>query len=165
MSFFCNIHKYITPILLQDTGTLTIGNTLYASINPHRCRSTESQITMLQSLHNTRQIAGEPKRQWFMADDLDLVVWFEPDETICAFQLTYDRNTAEHALLWRVGSGYRHYEVNTKGRAVTPLLYANGPFKRDAVLAQFLSLSGDMPEAVVAFIAEKLRDFDGLVYT
>ncbi len=124
---------------------------------------------MLQSLHNTRQIAGEPKRQWFMADDLDLVVWFDEQEAICAFQLTYDRNTSEHALLWRAeansGSGYRHYEVNTKGRAVTPLLYANGPFKRDAVLAKFLALSDDMPEAVVAFIADKLRAFDGLVYT
>lgn len=119
---------------------------------------------MLQSPHNTRQIASEPKRQWFMADDLDLVVWFEPDENIYAFQLTYDRNAAEHAILWRVGSGHRHYEVNAKGRAVNPLLYVNGPFKRDAVLAKFLTLSDDMPEAVVAVIAEKLRAFDGLVY-
>ena len=118
---------------------------------------------MLQPLHNTRQIAGEPKRQWFMADDLDLVVWFDEAEAVCAFQLTYDRNASEHALLWRTGSGYRHYEVNTKGRAVTPLLYANGPFKRDAVLTKFLALSNDMPQSVVDVIAEKLRAFDGLV--
>lgn len=62
-------------------------------------------------------------------------------------------------------SGYRHYAVNTKGRTVTPLLYSNGPFKRDTVLTKFLALSDDMPEAVVEFIAEKLRAFDGLVYT
>ncbi len=59
---------------------------------------------MLHSLHNTRQIAGEPKRQWFMADDLDLVVWYTPEETVCAFQLTYDRNADEHSLLWRAES-------------------------------------------------------------
>lgn len=123
---------------------------------------------MLRELPNVRQVQGEPPRKWFFSHDLDLVVWFDPAGMPCAFQLAYDKYRGEHSLSWHHESGYRHYVVDdgerTAGHGETPFLYANGPFKRDTVLEQFLALSGLLPATVAELVIDKLRTFDGPIH-
>ena len=123
---------------------------------------------MLRALRNTRQVKGEPRRKWFFSNDLDLVVWFDTEGMPCAFQLAYDKYKGEHSISWNAESGYRHYVVDdgehSAMRSDTPFLYANGPFRKDAVLEKFLVQSGNLPHTIVQLVEEKLRGFDGPIY-
>jgi hypothetical protein len=123
---------------------------------------------MLRELPNTKQVEGEPTRKWYFSNDLDLVVWFGQTGTPCAFQLAYDKFQGEHSIAWRAERGYSHYIVDDGERQAgdfeTPLLYENGQFRRDAVLEKFLELSGELPLPVAKFLAEKLREFNGLAH-
>jgi hypothetical protein len=120
---------------------------------------------MLREIPDTRQIEGEPRRAWYFSHDLDLVVWYDEADEPCAFQLAYDKYRGEHSIHWRRDAGFRHYvvddgESSTFSRA-SPLLYANGPFPRDTVLRRFTALAGELPEAIAAFVAARLGEFDG----
>lgn len=123
---------------------------------------------MLRELPNTKQVEGELPRKWYFSHDLDLVVWFDPAGLPCAFQLAYDKYRGEHSISWHIAKGYRHYVVDDgeryAGSFETPLLYANGPFKRDVVLEKFLALSGELPSSVAELVAEKLREFNGPIH-
>lgn len=100
---------------------------------------------MLRELLNTRQIKGELPRKWYFSEELDLVVWFNPAEIPCAFQLAYDKNSYEKSISWHFEKGYRHYVVNNSRWFATPLLNEGGLFKKDKVLKQFLALSSELP--------------------
>jgi len=119
---------------------------------------------MLVEIPNTKQVKGEPLRKWYFSKDLDLVVWFDSSGDPCAFQLAYDKHRGEHSITWKKESGYSHYRVDDGERQAgffeTPLLYVNGPFKKDAVLEKFLKESDELPVMVTNFVAEKLRTFD-----
>jgi hypothetical protein len=119
---------------------------------------------MLRELPNVRQVAGEPRRRWFFCHEIDLVV-FEDEEGICGFQLAYDKHRDEHSLAWNRDRGFTHYAVDDgepfAGVNATPFLYADGPFKRDRVLDRFLALAAGIPPDISAFVAERLREFDG----
>ena len=111
-----------------------------------------------------KQVAGEPKRRWFFCHEIDLVV-FEDGGGVCGFQLAYDKQRNEHSIAWSRDRGFMHYVVDDgepfAGVDETPFLYANGPFKRDRVLEQFLALATEVPADIAAFVAGKLREFDG----
>lgn len=120
---------------------------------------------MLRELRNVQQVTGEAKRRWFFCHDLDLVVWEDEGGSVSGFQLAYDKQRNEHSLSWRRDHGFAHYVVDDgepmAGVNDTPFLYANGPFGRGRVLDLFLALSAEVPPEIVAFVAAKLREFDG----
>jgi hypothetical protein len=120
---------------------------------------------MLREIPNTRQIEGEPRRAWYFSHDLDLVVWFDAADAPCGFQLAYDKYRGEHSITWNRDTGFRHYMVDDGEKSAlnsaTPFLYADGPFPRDTVLERFVALSGELPPGIAAFVADRLRDFDG----
>lgn len=120
---------------------------------------------MLRELPDTPQIAGEPRRRWFFCHELDLVVWFDEAGEPCGFQLAYDKYRGEHSISWKAGTGYRHFLVDDgEGSALnseTPLLYADGPFHPDRVLDRLIALAGDLPDDIVHFVVDKLREFQG----
>jgi len=120
---------------------------------------------MLRELRNVKQVSGEAKRRWFFCHDLDLVVWEDEGGAICGFQLAYDKHWDEHSLSWSREHGYSHYVVDDGEPMAsvndTPFLYADGPFNRDRVLDQFLSMSSEIPAEIVGFVAARLREFDG----
>lgn len=122
---------------------------------------------MLRELPNVKQVAGEPKRRWFFCHDIDLVVWEDEAGSICGFQLAYDKHRNEHSLFWSRDKGFTHYAVDDgepmAGVNDTPFLYANGPFKRDRVLEQFLALAAELPSGISSFIEGKLREFNGAI--
>lgn len=120
---------------------------------------------MLRELRNVQQVKGEPRRRWFFCHDIDLVVWLEESGSICGFQLAYDKHRNEHSVAWHKECGFSHYIVDDgepmAGVNDTPFLYANGPFKRDRVLNQFLAMSSEIPTEITAFVEARLREFNG----
>lgn len=73
---------------------------------------------MLKEISNPRQIQGEPCRRWFTSDTADLVVWFDSNDEVIAFQLCYDKPHAERAVTWRAEArGLSHMAVDD-GEAV-----------------------------------------------
>ena len=119
----------------------------------------------LRELPRVQQVPGEPRRRWFHGHEMDLVIWEDAEGALLGFQLAYDRHRNEHSIEWRAGRGFTHYQVDD-GEAValskeTPFLYRNGAFERDRVLMQFLAVAQGLPPEISAFVAEKLREFDG----
>ena len=119
---------------------------------------------MLRELKKVQQVTGEPKRRWFFAHEIDLVVWEEEAGAISGFQLAYDKHRNEHSISWQKDRGYSHYVVDdgepVAGANHTPFLYMDGPFKSDRVLDLFLAMSSQVPPAIVACVEAKLRQFD-----
>jgi hypothetical protein len=117
---------------------------------------------MLHEIEAVRQIPGEPKRRWFNSPDLDLIVWQREDGEPCGFQLCYDKGRGERALTWRDGVGFEHRAVDdgestaAKMKA-TPILVPDGAFPRERVLRLFAANAGQLPEAIAAYVAEKMK--------
>lgn len=64
-----------------------------------------------EDLH-VRQISGERQRRWFYSDDFDLIVWLNGDGAFAGFELCYDKQQAEHSILWDPAGGFRHMAVD-----------------------------------------------------
>jgi hypothetical protein len=116
---------------------------------------------MLRELQPLTQEPGARPRRWFFCQEMDVVVWFEPDGTPGAFQLAYDKLSVERSIEWDGERGLRHYVVDhgRVGRApwaASPLLLPDGPFDRDRVLQNFLALAAEMPPGLAGFVTEKL---------
>lgn len=120
---------------------------------------------MLRELANVQQVRGEPLRRWFFCHEMDLVIWENPDGSISAFQLAYDKPHKEHSLYWRQDKGFAHFVVDDGEPLAeendTPLLRANGPFRQFRVLRDFVSLASKIPPPIRSFVEEKLREYSG----
>lgn len=66
---------------------------------------------MYEVLH-IRQIPGEARRRWFCSSDFDLIVWYLDENHISGFELSYDKQRGEHAIVWHQKSGFRHMAVD-----------------------------------------------------
>lgn len=116
---------------------------------------------MLKELVPTRQIHGEPARQWYMDDDMDLIVWRSEANALLGFQLSYRLGGIEKALTWYEGRGYFHDRVDDgEGRPgrykMTPILIQDGAWDPDLLLRVFLGKAEDLPAAVVDFVRGKI---------
>lgn len=121
-------------------------------------------MSTLRELGNTRQVAGEPRRRWFNAADLDLIVWLDERDMPIGFQLCYDKQRGERALTWRSGRGYDHAAVDSGevGYATykrTPILVADGTFDAERVSAIFNGASIELPVHIREFVARALANY------
>ncbi len=120
---------------------------------------------MLQTIRNTRQIDGEPHRQWYFSHRQDLVVWFTDEGEPLAFQLAYGKYNDEHSIAWHPERGYSHYSVDHETQpgtsGGTPLLYPDGPFEPCVVIKEFLAESGEVPPNIITFVVDRLLAYDG----
>ena len=121
-------------------------------------------MSTLRELADTRQIAGEPRRRWFNAPDLDLIVWLDERETPIGFQLCYDKQRFERALTWREGRGYDHAAVDSGEAGYanykrTPILVADGAFDSARISALFSEASIELPEPIREFVAQALQNY------
>lgn len=119
---------------------------------------------MLREIANVRQVEGEPRRRWFSDEQLDLVVWENPDREIIGFQLCYGKVRNEHALTWMAGLGFSHNQVedgeSRPGRyKATPVLVEDGTFNMEDVAPDFLAHSAGLTESLRDFIYRKLLDY------
>jgi hypothetical protein len=104
---------------------------------------------------------GQEDRRWFSDEELDLIVWFDGDGGVRAFQLYYNLSSEERALVWSREGGYRHHRVDSGEesplRNRTPILLADGPFSAGQVITRFQVAAADLETGLRAFIFEKLR--------
>jgi len=116
---------------------------------------------MIREILHIRQIEGEPKRRWFMDDFFELLIWSGDDRDIVAFELYYNRFLGQHALSWRKGSGYTHYEVDDgEGRPgkmkASPILLPDGKFDHERIAERFKQESAVIEAYVSRFVYEKI---------
>lgn len=117
----------------------------------------------LTEVQDVRQVPGEPRRRWFESPDFDLVVWCDAAGAPEAFQLCYDKTTAEHALTWHPRSGTEHTAVDAGedvglGFKRAPTLVADGQVDVHRVRQRFLEASRRLPPDIVEFVCAKLGD-------
>jgi hypothetical protein len=120
---------------------------------------------MLQEIKQIKHYKDEPFRRWFYSRNLDLTVWYNDDDEIIIFQLSYKIDGEEKALTWRGGRSYRHNKVDTGEDSParpkkTPLLVADGVFDKSMVIDQFLAESSKLDEYEAKFIVEKLKAYN-----
>lgn len=137
-----------------------VPNSLFVSArrSPHSL----GVLEMLLEIRNVHQEPGEPPRRWWFSHEQDLLVWFGDDGTPVAFQLAYGKYRDEHAIRWKVNSGFSHYRVDDGETTAfgfgAPLLMAGGDFDAPQVLKRFRELSAEMPRDIADFVAARLRE-------
>ena len=108
-----------------------------------------------------RQIPGEPRRRWFRDEDFDLFVWFAPDETICGFQLCYDKQEDQHAFTWFAGCAATHHRVDEPDEAYaygqSPMLVAGNALPAERVGMEFVAASVRLEPAIRTLVQQTLR--------
>ena len=119
---------------------------------------------MLKEVRKTRQIPNEPFRRWFSDKTFDLIVWYDPDNTIMGFQLCYRKGIDEHALTWLRGKGFSHNRIDDgEGRParhkMTPLLALDGTFEKNHVLALFENESKEIDPEIVGIVTEMIKRY------
>ena len=119
---------------------------------------------MLKEAKHVMQVKGEPRRRWFDDEYFDLIVWFEKDDSICGFQLCYDRERKPRALTWTKQYGYKHTGIDdgedsgisAKG---SPVLVDDGLFDAPSIWKKLEKDAGEVPLQLASFVIEKVRAF------
>lgn len=116
----------------------------------------------LLEITHVRQVAGEDRRRWFSCPGMDLVVWYDSEGAISAFQLCYDKLHRERAITWKAGdSGITHAAVDDGeswplNHKSTPILVPDGEWNAADVLARFHAVAAALPDDLAAFVARQL---------
>ena len=117
----------------------------------------------LVEILSVQHAPGEPRRRWFVSEELDLTVWCDEVGSPKAFQLCYDKESSERALTWSPDGGFTHRVVDDGERVggkhkATPILVADTqPFAANRVTRQFTDASGQVPADVAGFVKLKLQ--------
>ncbi len=116
----------------------------------------------LREISGARQVPDEPRRRWFAAESLDLIVWVDDTGAPIGFQLCYDRLRSERALTWKPEVGFLHHAVDDgEGGGLrhkrTPVLVDDGDFDAYRVSDLFARASAKLPPQVADFVSAKLR--------
>jgi len=118
---------------------------------------------MLFEIENPRQIAGEGKRRWFRGDAVDLIIWYDDNESIEGFQLCYNKTTSEKAFTWRSSGSYYHNSIddgeNAQTFKMTPILIADGAVFPNKIAAIFDKESAKIDPEIVSFIRQKILNY------
>jgi hypothetical protein len=102
------------------------------------------------------------KRRWFESDYFDLFTWQDLSGTFVKFQLCYDVERNERALVWSQPGGFHHDGVDhgegEPGHPQTPILVADGKLDSGTVAPRFKREAADIPAEVSEFILAKIRE-------
>ncbi len=115
---------------------------------------------MLREIAHVRQIEGEPKRRWFTNTYFDLMVWFEKNDSITGFQLSYDKPGYERALTWDTKTGYSHDGIDQGedkiGRKKTPIIVKDGIFEHVRITEKFRESCKEIENRISEFVIERI---------
>ena len=119
---------------------------------------------MFSEVPKVRQIEGEPKRRWFVDDDLELIAWFGGSGGIIGFQLCYKSDDEHKAITWHEGEGYCHSGIDDgEGRPgrhkASPILVCDGVFDKENIGKRFARSAGSIPPGIAAFISRKIAEY------
>jgi hypothetical protein len=118
---------------------------------------------MLKEIAAVRQDDSDLRRRWFRSDYFDLFVWESAAGEIVHFQLCYDREANERALVWKQGRGFFHDGVDT-GETLpvlnqSPVFVSDGSFAARPVRQLFEREAAGLPTPIASFISAKLDEF------
>ncbi len=118
---------------------------------------------MLYEIQKVKQIEGQNFRRWFTDEYFDLFVWYDEDNSVSSFQLTYDKGHKERAVTWTPKGGMTHTGVDDGEdnpiASMTPLLKSDGIFDNQTVAEAFKVAGRKLDPRLAAFIYEKLLRF------
>lgn len=100
-----------------------------------------------------------------MSDEyFDLIVWYDSEEQIHGFQLSYDKPGRERALTWTRKSGFLHTAIDsgesnpTANR--TPILVADGACPIEQVRSEFMTRSALLPTEIRELVLARINDYE-----
>lgn len=118
---------------------------------------------MLKEYAGVSQHAGESFRRLFWDDYFQLYVWFDSEQRIVGFELSYDLANDCRAFRWKPDRGVEHYRVDDgEGRAIrkgVPILHADDTCVDHRIATEFTERSGGIALEITALVGEKLRDY------
>src|SRR3979409_985351 len=102
------------------------------------------------------------KRRWFESDYFDLFIWQDSDGALVRFQLCYDVELNERALVWSDPEGFYHDGVDhgdamDDGPGQAPILVRDGKFDSGTVVPRFERGAARGAPALRDFVLAKLR--------
>ncbi len=117
----------------------------------------------LRELVNVRQVPGESPRRWFTSKEMELIVWLGAKGQPHGFQLCFGkRGRDEKAVTYWPGRGISAASIDEGSEPVgikaSPTLAPNEPVELPLVRAQFLALSGEVPEDLRVLVLKVLTD-------
>ncbi len=117
---------------------------------------------MYEVLH-IRQNPGEARRRWFCSSDFDLIVWYLDETHISGFELSYDKQRGEHALVWHQKSGFRHMAVDDGEQApgkhkATPILQHNSGCDVRRIHRAIAAERDALPPEISGLLLQKLME-------
>lgn len=117
----------------------------------------------LREVSRVSQVRFEPKRRWFSAQGMDLIVWVDESNRPFSFQLCYEKGAREFALTWEVEKGFDHSFVDSGEQKPTrnnsPILRPGGALDSVYVSKLFEEASANVPTAVRDLVSEALRSY------
>ncbi len=109
------------------------------------------------------KVRGDYRRSWMSDDYFDLIVWYEPSNAICGFQLCYGKPEFERALTWLKTRGFSHSKVDSgeddPEANRTPILLPDGSFPTTEVSCEFRRRSEELPKSLRNFVLAKVKQF------
>jgi hypothetical protein len=101
------------------------------------------------------------KRRWFENDYFDLFTWQDSSGALTRFQLCYDVERNERALLWSRAGGTYHDGVDhgdeSGGHGQSPIFVSDGKFDSGTVVPRFELDSATLPSELRDFVLAKMR--------
>ncbi len=128
---------------------------------------------MFYEIKNAKKYDNGVRIKWFSNQYFDLIVWFDDNDNIISFQLTYDKFQNPHAITWKHSRGFLHEKVDAGEaggrRKKTPILLPDGYFPHHEIAEKFKIESSDIDSVINDFVHNKLSNFgkneEGKSYT
>lgn len=118
---------------------------------------------MLKEYSGVSQHAGEAFRRFFWDDYLQLYVWFDPDQRIVGFELSYDTLEDFRAFRWSPERGVQHYRVDDGEcrpmRKGVPILQVDDSSVDRRIDAEFAVRSGAVEPEISGFVSARLSEY------
>lgn len=116
---------------------------------------------MLEEISEIRQIEGEPRRRWFTDPILDIYVWYDEDDNVIQFQISYDKGPGEQALTWRREDGIVHHSVDDGESGIyrmksTPVIVADTGYDPTRIADLIKQHGGKLEHDLYEFILDRI---------
>jgi hypothetical protein len=119
---------------------------------------------VIAEIRNVRQNPGDRFRRWFVDDQIEIFVWYEPDGGIFGFQICCKSSDASLVSTWTRMRGFSHSILDEGEDKPTvnrsPLLRPAPPRNLGLVQRSFAAIADGLPQAEQAFVTAKLAKFD-----